>query len=107
MDNPPKSICILRLSAIGDVTHMVPVVRTIQKYWPKTQLTWIIGKKEANLVYDIPNIEFIQFDKSNVFSSYKNIVQKMKHRKFEQYFSSGFKDSPLEFVNFDNIGKRK
>ncbi len=83
MDNPPKSICILRLSAIGDVTHMVPVVRTIQKYWPKTQLTWIIGKKEANLVYDIPNIEFIQFDKSNVFSSYKNIVQKMKHRKFD------------------------
>ncbi len=83
MDNPPKSICILRLSAIGDVTHMVPVVRTIQKSWPKSELTWIIGKNEASLVNDIPDIEFIQFDKSNVFSSYKNIVRKMKHRKFD------------------------
>ncbi|MEC7922852.1 MAG: glycosyl transferase, partial [Planctomycetota bacterium] len=31
---PPKSICILRLSAIGDCTHVVPMVRTIQKHWP-------------------------------------------------------------------------
>lgn len=83
MDSPPKSICILRLSAIGDVTHMIPVVRTIQKHWPNTELTWIIGKNEANLVNDISDIEFIQFDKSKIFSSYKNIVRKLKHRKFD------------------------
>ena len=49
MNSPPKSLCILRLSAIGDVTHMIPVVRTIQKNWPETELTWIIGKNEASL----------------------------------------------------------
>ncbi len=83
MDSPPKSICILRLSAIGDVTHMIPVVRTIQKFWPKTELTWIIGKNEANLVNDIPGIEFIEFDKSKLISSYRNIARKMKHQKFD------------------------
>ena len=83
MDSPPKSICILRLSAIGDVTHMVPVVRTIQKYWPNTELTWIIGKNEASLVNDIPNIEFVEFDKSKNFNSFNNIFRKMKSRKFD------------------------
>ncbi len=83
MNSPPKSICILRLSAIGDITHMVPVVRTIQKYWPDTELTWIIGKNEARLINDIPEIEFIEVDKSNFIHSCKNIVKIMKNRKFD------------------------
>ena len=42
----PASICLLRTSAIGDVTHVVPLVRTLQAAWPQTRLTWIIGKLE-------------------------------------------------------------
>ncbi len=41
---PPGSLCILRLSAIGDTCHVVPVVRTLQRVWPATRLTWIIGR---------------------------------------------------------------
>jgi len=83
MKQPPNSICILRLSAIGDVTHMIPVVRTLQKHWPNTKLTWIIGKNEANLVKDFPNIEFVIFDKSKAFSSYLSIYKSMKRRVFD------------------------
>ncbi|MBT8113380.1 MAG: glycosyl transferase, partial [Gammaproteobacteria bacterium] len=74
MKHPPSSICILRLSAIGDVTHMIPVVRTIQKHWPDTKLTWIIGKKEAKLVDDIADINFVIFDKSKTIASYRSIA---------------------------------
>jgi hypothetical protein len=42
---PPSSLCILRLSAIGDVTHMLPIVATLQQQWPETEITWIIGNK--------------------------------------------------------------
>ncbi len=88
MNTPPKSICILRLSAIGDVTHMVPVVRTIQKYWPDTELTWIIGKNEAALINDIEKIEFIEFDKLNFIKGYKHIINKLKNRKFDVLLSA-------------------
>ncbi|RLA05875.1 MAG: glycosyl transferase, partial [Gammaproteobacteria bacterium] len=37
---PPESICIVRLSALGDVTHAVPVLRAIQQHWPQTRVTW-------------------------------------------------------------------
>ncbi len=83
MNIPPKSICILRLSAVGDVAHMIPVVRTIQKYWPNTELTWIIGKNEARLVKDMPNIEIIEFDKSEIIGSTKNILNTFKNREFD------------------------
>ena len=81
--HPPKHLCILRLSAIGDVCHTLPIVRTIQKYWPETQLTWIIGKTEHALVNDIENIHFIVFDKSNKFQSYKSIYKHLKKQQFD------------------------
>src|ERR1700683_2414106 len=40
----PKSLCILRLSAIGDTCHVVPIVRTLQRVWPTTQLTWVLRR---------------------------------------------------------------
>src|SRR5690606_35791292 len=39
-DAQPDSLCLLRTSAIGDVTHVVPLVRTLQARWPQTRLTW-------------------------------------------------------------------
>src|SRR5882762_4015236 len=60
---PPRSLCILRLSAIGDTCHVVPIVRTLQQAWPATQLTWIIGKTEARLMSLIEGVEFITVDK--------------------------------------------
>ena len=83
MKQAPSSICILRLSAIGDVTHMIPVVRTLQKHWPNTKLTWVIGKKEVNLVNDLPNINFVVFDKTNAIKSYRSIKKTMKDQIFD------------------------
>ena len=48
--SPPKSLCILRLSAVGDVCHALAVVQHIQRYWPQTKLTWIVGKTEMGLL---------------------------------------------------------
>ena len=59
----PESICVLRLSAIGDCCHTLPVVRTLQAHWPTTQITWIVGRTEYGLLKDASGIEFITFDK--------------------------------------------
>ena len=49
---PLQSICLLRLSALGDVTHVLPVVLSLQQQLPGVRITWIIGKLEARLVGD-------------------------------------------------------
>ncbi len=79
----PASICLLRLSAIGDVTHMLPIVATLQKAWPHTQITWIIGKTEYALVKSLDHIEFIVFDKNNGISEYRTLRKKIKGRQFD------------------------
>jgi heptosyltransferase I len=55
----PRSVCILRLSAIGDTCHIVPVLRTMQQVWPATRFTWIIAKTESGLMRLIEGVEFI------------------------------------------------
>ena len=81
--SPPKSICVLRLSAVGDICHTLPVIRTIQSQWPDTKITWIIGNIEHSLIGDINDIEFIVFDKSQGLRAYKNVLDKVKHRHFD------------------------
>lgn len=82
-DSPPKSVCVVRLSAIGDTCHALAVVRSIQDNWPETRISWIIGKTEASLLGDIPEIEFIIFDKSAGFSAYRKLRRKLKGRRFD------------------------
>ena len=78
----PESLCVLRLSAVGDVCHALPVVRTLQAAWPDTRITWIIGKLEASLVGDIPGIEFIIFDKSQGLGAHLALRRALKDRRF-------------------------
>jgi heptosyltransferase I len=73
----------LRLSAIGDVTHVVPVVRALQKRHPDATITWIIGKLEARLLAGLTDVEFIVFDKKGGVGALRQLRNKLKGRKFD------------------------
>ncbi|MGM0476075.1 MAG: glycosyltransferase family 9 protein [Pseudomonadota bacterium] len=79
----PSSLCIVRLSAIGDVTHIVPVIRTLQRYWPETSLTWVVGKVEAGLVGDLPGVEVIPFEKGGGLAALRDLRRRLGGRRFD------------------------
>jgi heptosyltransferase I len=81
--SPPESVCVVRLSAIGDTVHALAVVRALQDHWPETRITWIIGKTEASLLADIPGIEFIIFDKSAGLAAYRDVRTHLHGRSFD------------------------
>ncbi|MFW5825827.1 MAG: glycosyltransferase family 9 protein [Marinobacter sp.] len=78
-----NSICILRLSAIGDVTHVIPVILSLQEQIPGVKITWIIGKVEAKLVGDLPGVEFIVFDKKAGHKGYLALRRTLRGRRFD------------------------
>lgn len=78
-----NSICILRLSAIGDVTHVIPVVLSLQEQLPGVKITWVIGKIEAKLIGDLPGVEFVVFDKKAGRKGYSDLHNTLKGRKFD------------------------
>ncbi len=79
----PRSVCLLRLSAIGDTCHAVAVLRTLQRAWPQTQFTWIIGKTEARLMSLIEGVEFIIVDKRAGSAARRELRRSLRQREFD------------------------
>lgn len=82
--NPPKSLCILRLSAIGDVTHALAVVQEIQRFYPECKITWIIGKTENALLSAVSTgINFVVYDKKSGWKGVLGLWKKLRNQRFD------------------------
>lgn len=81
--NPPRSLCLLRLSALGDVTHVVPLVRTLRAAWPQASLSWVIGKGERRLLDGLEGVEFLEYDKKSGLSGMRALRRELRGRRFD------------------------
>lgn len=80
---PPRSICLLRLSALGDATHVVPVVRTLQRQLPDARLTWVIGPGEAKLLAGLENVRFVVYDKRSGLAGMRALWRELRGERFD------------------------
>lgn len=81
--NGPASICLLRLSALGDVTHVLPLIRTLRRAWPEIALTWVIGKGEQKLLDSLPGVEFLVYDKNTGLAGMHALRRALRGRRFD------------------------
>lgn len=79
-------LCILRLSAIGDVCHAVAMVTRIQQHRPDIKITWIIGKIEYQLLKGMPGVEFIVYDKKAGKHAKEQVKEALAGREFDALF---------------------
>jgi heptosyltransferase I len=79
---PPAELCLIRLSAIGDCCHTVPVVRAIQDAWPETRISWVIGKTEHGLLGGMDGVEFVVLDKSRGMAGYAAVREALAGHEF-------------------------
>ena len=83
MTKPIKSICIVRLSALGDVLMLVPLVRTLQENLPGVRLTWVISRPAYDLVEGMDGVDFIVVDKPKNLMDYWRFKQRMANDSFD------------------------
>ena len=83
LTSPPQKLCIIRLSALGDVTHAVPVLRAIQQQWPETQVTWITSPLEHKLLSLLDGVRFVVVDKRSGWRGYWRLWRQLKDERFE------------------------
>lgn len=79
---PPKSLCIVRLSALGDVTHAVPVLRAIQRHWPETKITWVCATVEHRLLSVLDGVQFAVMRKKAGWRGYRDLRSQLAGEKF-------------------------
>lgn len=55
--SPPRSILIVRLSAIGDVIHALPVLAELRRQLPDARIGWIVEEVSAPLLRGHPQLD--------------------------------------------------
>ncbi|GAB6099426.1 hypothetical protein JCM16358_13050 [Halanaerocella petrolearia] len=92
----PK-ILIVRLSAIGDVIHALPVARAVRESYPEAEISWIVEEKAKDLVVDNPNLDQV------ILLTKAEWKDKFKENKWQtlKEFRSFFKE--LQKNDFDLV----
>lgn len=80
---PGAHVCLLRLSALGDVTHVLPLVHTLQAGIRDVRITWIIGRGEHRLLAGLPGVEFVEYDKKSGLAGMRGL-----RRAFDRPFDA-------------------
>ena len=72
-----KNIIVIKLSAIGDVIHALPVSYAIKEQFPETHLTWVVEQAAYAILEDNPYIdELILFEKAK-FRSVRGFLREI------------------------------
>ena len=76
----PASICLLRLSALGDVCNCIPVARALRRRFPDARLVWIVDRAAHRLVAELPVVEFAVFDKRGGLAEFARLRRRLRGR---------------------------
>ncbi len=97
-ENKKLKILIIRLSAIGDTIHTLPMVYELRKLYPDAQIDWIVENKAKHFVENNPLIDNVYVvDKLSLktFSKVESVVEKIRETIYDiaidtqQLFKSG------------------
>ena len=84
---PPRDVCIVMMSAIGDAVHVLPVVNALRRAWPETRLTWVIQPLPHRLVYNHPAVdEFLLFHRGRglrAWEAFHRFQRRLPERRFD------------------------
>ncbi len=80
--NVPRNVLLLRLSAIGDTCHVLPVLETLRQAWPHTRFTWVMGTVEAKLMGDLAGVRVLALDKRRA-DSRRAVAAELRRERFD------------------------
>ncbi len=77
------SVCLLRLSALGDVSHLLPLIHAWRQQRPQDRLTWILGAGEGALLAGLPGVELIVHRKRDGLKGMRATWRELAGRRFD------------------------
>lgn len=84
LPEPPGSVALVRLSAIGDTVHAMPMVASLRRAWPECRITWVIQPGPLELMRGRPDVdEFLVFERSAGAGGLLDLRRRTAGRRFD------------------------
>ena len=112
MNDDLKNVLIVKLSAMGDVIHALPVSYAIKETFPDAKVTWVVEPPSLDIVKMNPCVDKIILFKKKDFRSLRGFMREffpLKHELQEQTFDAVldlqglFKSAAIAFFAKSNI----
>ena len=94
--SPMERVCIVMMSAVGDVVHVLPVINAIKRSKPATHITWVLQPAPSTLVKNHRSVdEVILFERKKGIAAMREVIGALRERKFDLlidlqvYFKAG------------------
>ena len=92
-ENEIKKILIIRLSALGDTIHTLPMLKALRDKYPDAQIDWIVEDKAAAFLVNNPLINRVYMlnrrrwknnsNKVRAFSEFSSVIKKLREQKYD------------------------
>lgn len=80
----PKSICLIRTSAIGDTVHALCLMNILRQGFPQAHLTWVLQTLPYQMVRYQPGIDrFITFERKSGLQDWISFVGQIREQAFD------------------------
>jgi heptosyltransferase-1 len=80
---PPRSILIIKPSAIGDIVHALPILNLLRRRWSRSRISWLVTPACSGLLVGHPQLdEVIPFERNLYSSSWRSIETAKKLAAF-------------------------
>lgn len=84
LGRPPDRVALVRLSALGDTVHAIPVATSIRRAWPECHITWVIQPLPHELMRGRPDVdEFALFHRKRGVRAFRDFRRDMAGRSFD------------------------
>lgn len=86
-------ILIVRLSALGDVVHSLPILHLLKETYPKSEIGWVVEDRASDLIINNPLVDNVYIvpktkwkkekNKIKVLGEYLQFVSKIRKDKYD------------------------
>lgn len=81
---PMDRVCIVMMSAIGDVVHVMPVLNALKRHHPGMHVTWVLQPGPAGLVRGHPLVdEILPFERTRGWRAFTDVRRALRDRRFD------------------------
>ncbi|MEP6765729.1 MAG: glycosyltransferase family 9 protein [Gemmatimonadaceae bacterium] len=109
-------ICIVMMSAVGDVVHVLPIIHALKAHQPSAKITWVLQAGPSTLVRGHPLVDdIVLFNRAGGWREFLNVRRELSTRPFDLvlglqvYFKAGlitgFAHAPVK-LGFDRARAR-
>ena len=93
---PPRRVAVVMLTAVGDMVHTLPVVRSLRAAWPQARITWVAQPGPLGLVEPLGAAdEHLVFDRRAGMGAFRDVRRQAGAQPFDlvlvlqSYFKAG------------------